>query len=150
MVWVKIEDVVFAVINVVNSLYLNYALYLTSLCLEHFLQIHHNFLSLSRPSSSQNHLEWNIRFPCGYSLPILNLLLACSVIQVGHRVSYENTVGSLWIEHLGNLECKFQKQSGETTREFRIASWRMNLTAIQIQPAWFPWKIWTSFRMNNI
>ena len=43
-----------------------------------------------------------------YSLPISNFLLACSVIQVSYRVSYENTIESFHFEYLENLECEFQ------------------------------------------
>ena len=43
-----------------------------------------------------------------YSLTISNFLLACSVIQVSYRVSYENTIESFHFEYLENLECEFQ------------------------------------------
>ena len=60
---------------------------------EHFHQIHLNFLSLSRTSLSGTslYLEQTFWSYCNYSLPISNFVLACSVIQVSYRVSYENT-----------------------------------------------------------
>ena len=90
--------------NIVDSLYLEYLLSRKSVypkllpwSLDHFHQIQLNFSSLSRTSLSRTplYLKENFRSRCKYYLPISNILLACSVIQVSCRVIYENTIESL-------------------------------------------------------
>ena len=86
-----------------NISYLDYSLSRTSLFLEllppsyeHFHQMRINFLSLSWSSLSKTflYLEQKFRSCCNYFRPILNFLLACSVIQVSWRVNHTNTVES--------------------------------------------------------
>ena len=90
--------------NIVDSLYLECLLSRKSVypkllpwSLDHFHQIQLNFSSLSRTSLSRTplYLKENFRSRCKYYLPISNILLACSVIQVSCRVIYENTIESL-------------------------------------------------------
>ena len=90
--------------NIVDSLYLEYLLSRKSVypkllpwSLDHFHQIQLNFISLSRTSLSRTplYLKENFRSRCKYYLPISNILLACSVIQVSCRVIYKNTIESL-------------------------------------------------------
>ena len=90
--------------NIVDSLYLEYLLSRKSVypkllpwSLDHFHQIQLNFSSLSRTSLSRTplYLKENFRSRCKYYLPISNILLACSVIQVSCRVIYKNTIESL-------------------------------------------------------
>ena len=90
--------------NIVDSLYLEYLLSRKSVypkllpwSLDHFHQIQLNFISLSRTSLSRTplYLKENFRSCCKYYLPISNILLACSVIQVSCRVIYKNTIESL-------------------------------------------------------
>ena len=90
--------------NIVDSLYLEYLLSRKSVypkllpwSLEHFHQIHLNFISLSRTCLSRTPLDLkeNFRSRCKYYLPISNILLACSVIQVSCRVIDENAIESL-------------------------------------------------------
>ena len=90
--------------NIVDSLYLEYLLSRKSVypkllpwSLDHFHQIQLNFISLSRTSLSRTPLyhKENFRSRCKYYLPISNILLACSVIQVSCRVIYKNTIESL-------------------------------------------------------
>ena len=89
---------------------------------EHFHQIHLNFLSLSRTSLSGTslYLEQTFWSYCNYSLPISNFVLACSVIQVSYRVSYENTGRNsvIWTTR------GFRICICETPRWFRILSQR--------------------------
>ena len=90
--------------NIVDSLYLEYLLSRKSVypkllpwSLDHFHQIQLNFISLSRTSLSRTplYLKENFRSRYKYYLPISNILLACSVIQVSCRVIYKNTIESL-------------------------------------------------------
>ena len=90
--------------NIVDSLYLEYLLSRKSVypkllpwSLDHFHQLHLDFISLSRTSLSRTPLyhKENFRSRCKYYLPISNILLACSVIQVSCRVIYKNTIESL-------------------------------------------------------
>ena len=90
--------------NIVDSLFLEYLLSRKSVypkllpwSLDHFHQIQLNFISLSRTSLSRTplYLKENFRSRCKYYLPISNILLACSVIQVSCRVIYKNTIESL-------------------------------------------------------
>ena len=99
--------------NIVDSLYLDYPLSrkflypkLLPWSLEHFHHIHLNFIFLSWTSLSWTslYLKQSFRSRCNYFLPISNFLLACSVIQVSYRVIYQNTVGSLYFKHPGDLE----------------------------------------------
>ena len=75
-----------------DSLYLDYSLYLQYYCLkplprclEHFHEIGLNSLSLSQTFV---YLEQKFRSRCNDSLPISNFLLACSAMQISYRVSY--------------------------------------------------------------
>ena len=85
--------------NIVDSLYLEYLLSRKSVypkllpwSLDHFHQIDLNFISLSR---TPLYLKEKFRSRCKYYLPISNILLACSVIQVSCRVIDENAIESL-------------------------------------------------------
>ena len=75
----------------------------TTLYLEH-LSVSNNFPGLLNISTNSNlifflyleplYLEQKFRSRFKYSLPISNFLVACSMIQVNYRISYENTVES--------------------------------------------------------
>ena len=66
------------------------------------------------------YLEQTFWSYCNYSLPISNFVLACSVIQVSYRVSYENTGRNsvIWTTR------GFRICICETPRWFRILSQR--------------------------
>ena len=52
------------------------------------------FLSWTSLSETFLYLKQKFRSRFKYSLPISNFLVACSMIQVNYRISYENTVES--------------------------------------------------------
>ena len=68
------------------------------------------------------YLEQKVRSHCNYSFPILNFLLAYSVIKVSYRVSYGNTIESLQFNHPRDLQCEFQnvKNPGDLELYLRI------------------------------